>query len=89
MLIEFDQNTMANMTAALEHVCKKIPVDKDNHDTRKRIADAMVACAKAGRRSYVDFQNAGFRSLDDITRSARFDWFGFRWLSSIGASWLR
>jgi hypothetical protein len=89
MLIEFDQNTMANMTAALEYVCKKIPADKDNHDTRKRIADAMIACAKTGRRNYVDFQNAGFRSLDDITRPARFDWFGFRWLSSIGAAWLR
>jgi hypothetical protein len=89
MLIEFDQNTMANMTAALEHVCKKIPADRDNHDTRKRIADAMVACAKTGRRSYVDFQNAGFRSLDDITRPARFDWFGFRWLSSIWAARLR
>jgi hypothetical protein len=25
MLIEFDQNTLANMTAALEFVCKRIP----------------------------------------------------------------
>jgi hypothetical protein len=88
-MLEFDQSTVANMTAALEYVCKKIPADKDSSDTRKRIADAMVACAKAGNRGYVDFQNAGFRSLDDITRPPRFDWFGFRWLSSIGAPWLR
>ena len=29
MLIEFDQNTIANMTAALDYVCKKIPADRD------------------------------------------------------------
>ena len=82
MLIDFDQNTMANMTAALEYVCKKIPADKDSHETRKRIADAMVASAKAGNRGYVDFQNTGFRALDEIIRPRRFNWFGFRWLSS-------
>ena len=48
MLIDLDQNTVANMTAALESVCKRIPTGKDSRDTRKRIADAMIACAKAG-----------------------------------------
>jgi hypothetical protein len=47
MLIDFDQSTIANMTAAFDQVCKKIPPDKDNHETRKRIADAMVASAKS------------------------------------------
>jgi hypothetical protein len=28
MLIEFDQSTLAKMTAALEYVCKRIPVGK-------------------------------------------------------------
>jgi hypothetical protein len=55
MLIEFDQTTMANMTAALDAVCKRIPPEKDSHEVRKRIADAMVACAKSGRRTLVDF----------------------------------
>ena len=73
MLTEFDQNMMANITAATEYVCKEIPADKDNHGTRKRIADAMVACAKAGNRSYVDFQNAGFRTLDEIAQGPRFN----------------
>ena len=40
MLIEFDQNMMANMTVALAYVCKRIPADKDSYDTRKRIAGA-------------------------------------------------
>jgi hypothetical protein len=76
MLIDFDQTTIANMTAALDQVCKKIPSDKDNHETRKRIADAMVARAKSGRRSLIDFQNAGLETLEEITRSSNFNWFG-------------
>jgi hypothetical protein len=42
MLIEFDQSTLANMTAALEKVCSKLPAERDSHETRKRIADAMI-----------------------------------------------
>jgi len=78
MLIEFDQNTMANMTAALEYVCKQLPADTDCHETRKRIADGIIACAKAGRRTLEDFQEAGLEVLAEITRPARFNWFGLR-----------
>jgi hypothetical protein len=68
VLTEFDQNTMANMTAALEYVCKRIPKEQDGHVIRKRIADAMVDCAKSGIRSYVDLQNAGIAVLDEALR---------------------
>ena len=83
MLTEFDQNTMANMTAALESVCRKIPANKDSHEIRKRIADAMVGCAKSGNRTYIDFQNAGLKALDQICQPAGFDFFGLRWLASM------
>jgi len=63
VLTEFDQNTIANMTAALEYVCKRIPPDKDSYEVRKRIADAMVACGHAGRCTLVDFRTPGPRSL--------------------------
>ena len=43
MLMEFDQTTMAEMTAALYYVCKKLPADEDSYETRKQIADAMIA----------------------------------------------
>jgi hypothetical protein len=36
MLIDFDQTTIANMTAALDQTCKKIPPDKDTHETLSR-----------------------------------------------------
>ena len=89
MLIEFDQNTMANMTAALEYVCKKIPPDRDNHETRKRVADAIAACAKAGKRGYADFLNAGLRTLNEIGPPKRLSRFGLGWLPSIKIPWLR
>jgi hypothetical protein len=63
MLAEFDQSTVANMTAALGYVCKRIPLDKDSKKLRKRIGDAMVACGHAGRPTLADFQDAGIKVL--------------------------
>jgi hypothetical protein len=83
VLTEFDQNTIANMTAALEYVCKKIPIDKDNHETRKRIANAMIDRARSGNLTFVEFQSVGLEALDQITRPARFNFFGLRWLASV------
>ena len=47
---------LAYMTAALESVCKKIPPEKDSAELRKKIADELVACANAYRRSFADFE---------------------------------
>ena len=79
-LIEFDQDMMANMTAALAYVCKRIPADKDSYDTRKRIADAMIASAHSGWRplNLNDFQNVGLKVLAEITRPSRSKTFGLR-----------
>ena len=78
MLIEFDQNTMADMTVALAYACKRIPADKDSYDTRKQIADAMIASAHSGRRALNDFQNVGVKVLAEITRPPRSKRFGLR-----------
>jgi hypothetical protein len=71
MLIEFDQTTMANMTAALEHVCDKLPPDKDTHENRKRIAEVMIAYARSGRRTLSDFEKLGSKTLVKITRPSK------------------
>jgi hypothetical protein len=76
MLIDLDQNTLANMTAALEFVCKRLPVDKDTPAMRKQIADELIARAKSGCRTYGDFQDAGTKILAGIVRPKRFNWFG-------------
>jgi hypothetical protein len=75
-MLEFDQTTIANMTAALDTVCKKIPPDKDGHEIRKRIADAMVDCARAGRRTLNDFESVGLGILGKVTRPS--SWLGLR-----------
>jgi hypothetical protein len=77
MLIDYDQSTMANMTAALDSVCKKIPPGLDNDETRRKIADAMIACARAGRRNFTDFRSAGMQFLDGLPRRQKFSWFRF------------
>jgi hypothetical protein len=77
MLTEFDQNTIANMTAALEHICKRIPPEKDSADLRKRIGAAMIECAKKGRRTLIDFQTAGSNVLTEVLQPPKFNWFDF------------
>ena len=78
MLTEFDQNTIANMTAALESVCKKIPAGADSHALRKSIADAMVAHANSGTRTFADFQTAGLKALEEMMSPS-----GTNWLSRL------
>ena len=76
MLLDLDQSTLAYMTAALEDVCKRIPPEKDSSELRKQIADAMIASAKAYRRSFSDFEAAGMKVLDEVVPPRRFRWFG-------------
>jgi hypothetical protein len=83
MLTELDQNTIANMTAALEHVCKRIPPEKDTHDLRKQIGAAIIECANRGSRTFMDFQNAGADVLADVLRAPKFGWLGLARLFGI------
>jgi hypothetical protein len=57
-MLEFVQTTIANMTA-LVIVCKKIPSEKDSREIRERIAEAMIAYARSGKRTLGDFENTG------------------------------
>jgi hypothetical protein len=47
-LLQLDQATLANMTAALEYAYRKLPADRDNPPIRKYIAEQIVAKAKTG-----------------------------------------
>lgn len=60
-MLSFDQTTLANMTAALEYVCLKLPVERDNPKIRKHIAEEIVAAADGGRRSLTDFTAVGLK----------------------------
>jgi hypothetical protein len=77
MLSEFDQNTLANMTAAPEYVRNRIPPGKDSHELRKRLGDAMIQLANGGERSLVGFQNESLRALAEALRPPRSKWFAW------------
>ena len=74
MLIDLDPTTLTYMTAALEGVCNKIPPEEDSSELRKRIADEMIAAAKADRRSFADFEEAGMKVLNEVVRPGPFKW---------------
>jgi hypothetical protein len=44
---KFDRRTAANLEVALETVCRKLPSGGD-HETRKRVAGALLQAAKTG-----------------------------------------
>jgi hypothetical protein len=63
MLSEFDQGTIANITAALDLVRRKIPAGKDTNELRKQIADEIIGCARDGKHALSDLQKAGMSVL--------------------------
>jgi hypothetical protein len=77
MLTEFDQTTIANMTAALDFICKKIPAAEDSNELRKRIGDELVRCARTGRRSLAELQQAGMKVLEEAVKPKKAGW--LRW----------
>jgi hypothetical protein len=76
MLTEFDQNTIANMTAALDYICKKIPVERDSNELRKRIAEELMQSARSGKRSVIDLQAAGLKLVERTARRTNSRWSG-------------
>ena len=59
---DFDSRTVANMTVALERICGTLP-DGEDHAVRARVAEAILTCAREGRRALGDFEAAGRRVL--------------------------
>ena len=80
MLTEFDQSTIANMTAALDYVCKKIPTEKDSAHLRKQIADEIIRCARSRKHTLGALQEAGLSVLQVTAKSEGKNWFGLGWL---------
>jgi ketopantoate reductase len=77
MLTEFDQSTIANITAALDLVCRKIPADRDTNELRKRIADELLQCARIGRRTVIELEQAGMKIIKEVAKPAKSRLFGW------------
>jgi hypothetical protein len=56
----FDRRTLANMEVALDRVCAKTP-GGETHEVRKRVADAILRCARSGKRTLGALTEAGER----------------------------
>ena len=63
-MLQFDQSTLANMTAALEYVCRKLPPDKDNQAIRKYIGDELLAACQKGQTSHEDLVGVGLKAVN-------------------------
>ena len=63
-LLNLDQTTLANMTAALKYVCRKLPPDRDNPAVRKDIGEAIVVAANAGHTSLSAMTNVGLKVVN-------------------------
>ncbi len=65
-MLEFDNSTLANMTAALDHGCKMLSDDLGTASHRKRIADAIIAAARSYQRSLPQLIEVAEREVDRI-----------------------
>jgi hypothetical protein len=63
-LLNLDQTTLANMTAALEYVYQKLPPDRDNPTIRKDIKEDLIAAANAGQTSLSALTNVGLKAAN-------------------------
>src|SRR5665213_3211825 len=63
-MLEFEANTLAFMTAALEQSCKKLK--NDTPEARKFIADKLKACARSGRKSQIALTEAGEQAVAEL-----------------------
>ncbi len=67
-MLEFDTNTLAFMTAALEQSCKKLK--DDSPEARKFIAEKLKESARTGRRSMVALSEAGEAAVAQLNGSS-------------------
>jgi hypothetical protein len=59
---DFDSRTLANMNVALDRACRRSPIG-EQHELRRRVAQALVRCAKSGKTTLSALTEAGEREL--------------------------
>jgi hypothetical protein len=56
---DFDERTLANMELALERACETLSVRGKQHAARRRVAEAILRCAKQGETTLGGLTEAG------------------------------
>lgn len=70
-MLEFENSTLANMTAALEHGCKMLTGDFDTPENRKRIGDALISAARLRKFSLIQLTEVAQEEAAAITGGSR------------------
>jgi hypothetical protein len=70
-MLEFDNSTLANMTAALDHGCKMLSGNFDTSENRKRVGDAIVTAAKSQKRTLVQLSEVAEQEVAAILGQSR------------------
>jgi hypothetical protein len=65
-MTKFDRR-IANLEVALETVCRKLASGGD-HETRKRVAEALLRAAESGHTNLGELESVGRRALREADR---------------------
>lgn len=68
-MIKLDQRTVANMDVALESICRKLPNNGGDHETRKYVAKKLLQAARKGNTRLGALEDVARRALQDLSRS--------------------
>jgi hypothetical protein len=68
-MTKFDQRIAANLEVALETICQKLPNGGD-HETRKRIAEALLQAAESGHATLGELEAVGRKILLEVSRKS-------------------
>jgi len=63
-MLHLDQATLANMAAALDYACRKLPQDRDTPAVRSYIADQIVEAADKGATSLSELTNVAINVVN-------------------------
>jgi urease gamma subunit len=60
---EFNERAAANMEMALERACQRLPVNRNDHETRRLIAEKIIECARSGKTTLSELTAAGIEAV--------------------------
>jgi hypothetical protein len=65
-MTKLDERTMAKLDVVLENVCRMLPNNGGDHETRKLIARKLVQAVKKGNTSLAGLEDVAHRALRDL-----------------------
>ena len=68
-MTEFDERTTANLNVVLNGVCRKLPDNGGDHETRRFIALRLVRAAQRGKKTLGALEAVARRALHGLRRA--------------------